>query len=185
MLARLMAKSADVLFLDEPTNDLDIPSREALEAVLDSYGGAMVVVSHDRYLLRRLCEKVMVIQHGHAKVIEGGYERFEKMQRVETLAIATKGAKTPAAAAPKPINSAQLERDARQRRDKASRELATSEREAAKREEELRLLEAAFADPKIYDDRERLAKLERDLEAARGAAQDAFAKWERLASVES
>ena len=185
MLARLMAKSADVLFLDEPTNDLDIPSREALESVLDGYGGAMVVVSHDRYLLRRLCEKVMVIQDGHAKVIEGGYERFEKMQRVETAAIATKGAKANVPAAAKPINSAQLERDARQRRDKSARELATSEREAAKREEELRLLEAAFADPKIYDDRDRLATLERELEAARGAAEAAFAKWEALASVES
>jgi ATP-binding cassette subfamily F protein 3 len=189
MLARLMAKSADVLFLDEPTNDLDIPSREALEAVLDSYGGAMVVVSHDRYLLRRLCEKVMVIQDGHAKVIEGGYERFEKLrERVETAAIATKAskaAKAAAAPAPKAINSAQLERDARQRRDKAARELATSEREAAKRDEELRLLEAAFADPAIYDDRKRLAELQAQLESARAAAEAAFAKWESLSSVQA
>ena len=189
MLARLMAKSADVLFLDEPTNDLDIPSREALESVLDAYGGAMVVVSHDRYLLRRLCEKVMVIENGHARVIEGGYERFEKMrEKIESSPIAVKAAKAAKAAAappPKAINSAQLERDARQRRDKAARELATSEREAAKRDEELRLLEAAFADPKIYDDRKKLAELESKLEAARAASEAAFAKWEALSSVES
>ena len=189
MLARLMAKSADVLFLDEPTNDLDIPSREALESVLDAYGGAMVVVSHDRYLLRRLCEKVMVIDNGHARVIEGGYERFEKMrEKIESSPIAVKAAKAAkaaAASAPKAVGTAQLERDARQRRDKAARELATSEREAAKRDEELRLLEAAFADPKIYDDRKALAELESKLAAARAASEAAFAKWEALSSVES
>ena len=64
MLARLMAQRADCLFLDEPTNDLDIPSREALEDVLASYEGALFVVSHDRYLLKRLAERVVSIRDG-------------------------------------------------------------------------------------------------------------------------
>ena len=88
MLARLMAQSADLLFLDEPTNDLDIPSREALEAVLSSYGGAMLVVSHDRYLLRRLAERVLWLRDGRATSIDGGYEQFEAAQRRGTEPVA-------------------------------------------------------------------------------------------------
>ena len=64
MLARLMAQRADCLFLDEPTNDLDIASREALEDVLAEYDGALFVVSHDRYLLKRLGERVVAIRDG-------------------------------------------------------------------------------------------------------------------------
>ena len=85
MLARLMARSADLLFLDEPTNDLDIPSREALESVLAGYGGAMLVVSHDRYLLRRLADRVLWLRDGKATFVDGGYERFEELLRAKAL----------------------------------------------------------------------------------------------------
>ncbi|MBD5635680.1 MAG: ABC-F family ATP-binding cassette domain-containing protein, partial [Candidatus Eremiobacteraeota bacterium] len=98
MLARLMARSADCLFLDEPTNDLDIPSREGLEAVLASYGGAMIVVSHDRYLLQRLADKVLWLRGGTATLIDGGYERFEELQRPGVSQPSPK--KAPATAAP-------------------------------------------------------------------------------------
>jgi ATP-binding cassette subfamily F protein 3 len=83
MLARLMAQRADCLFLDEPTNDLDIPSREALEDVLAAYDGALFVVSHDRYLLKRLAQRVVAIRDGHANIVDGDYETYE--QRMHTL----------------------------------------------------------------------------------------------------
>ena len=81
MLACLMARRADVLLLDEPTNDLDIDSREALESVLDEYEGAIVVVSHDRYLLSRICERVLWIAGGAWGVIDGGYDAYERSER--------------------------------------------------------------------------------------------------------
>src|SRR6202035_1096451 len=80
MLARLMAQRADCLFLDEPTNDLDIASREALEDVLAAYDGALFVVSHDRYLLKRLGERVVAIRDGTARVIDGDYESYERRE---------------------------------------------------------------------------------------------------------
>ncbi len=176
MLARLMARSADLLFLDEPTNDLDIPSREALEDVLASYGGAMVVVSHDRYLLQRLAQRVLWLHDGIATQIDGGYDRFEEAQRP--------GAPPPAAP-PKPAverapSGAALEREARLRREREAREIAACEREVARLDAERALLEREFADPAIYDDRERVAALERELEAARAACDAAFERWERL-----
>jgi len=179
MLARLMARSADLLFLDEPTNDLDIPSREALEEVLATYGGAMVVVSHDRYLLQRLAQRVLWLHDGIAQTIEGGYDRFEEAQRSG----GTPPPPTPPR--PKPVEraapaTALPDREARVRREREARELAACEREVARLDAERALLEREFADPAIYDDRERVAVLERDLEATRAAFDAAFARWESL-----
>ena len=202
MLARLMARSADLLFLDEPTNDLDIASREALEAVLDSYGGAMLVVSHDRYLLRRLAERVLWLQDGHVAFVDG-YERFEAAQRsgaapassaapavaaTRSAAPVTRAASVARAAAAEPVvraapqASAKRQREAKSQRERDARTLAAAEREVARLDEERARLELAFADPATYDDRVRVAELEAELEAARAAVEAAFARWEALAA---
>jgi len=178
MLARLMARSADLLFLDEPTNDLDIPSREALENVLASYGGAMIVISHDRYLLARLAERVLWLRDGKASLIEGGYETFEAAQR--TLHAAPPAAASPVEKAPVPVV---LEREERQRNERRARELAAAEREVARLDEARARLETEFADPVLYDDRERVEHLERALSAARTAVDAAFARWEALSEA--
>jgi len=183
MLARLMARSADLLFLDEPTNDLDIPSREALEEVLAAYAGAMVVVSHDRYLLQRTAERVLWLRAGNAVLLDGGYERFEAAQRPGAAdeapppAVARAGAERRAAEA--------AEREERLRREREARELAAAEREVAKLDAERARLEREFADPHIYDDRARVEALQRELEAARAAVDAAFERWERLSAVAS
>jgi ATP-binding cassette subfamily F protein 3 len=69
------------LLLDEPTNDLDIDSREALESVLCDYEGTIVVVSHDRYLLSRLCDRVLWVERGAWGLVDGGYDVYEAAQR--------------------------------------------------------------------------------------------------------
>jgi ATP-binding cassette subfamily F protein 3 len=189
MLARLMARSADVLFLDEPTNDLDIASREALESVLASYGGALVVVSHDRYLLRRLAERVVALGDGRATVFAGDYERYEASER--------NGADAPARGAgtkgPDPeripqtgrarAHLADAEREARLARERNLRDLAECEREVARLDDERARLEREFADPALYDDRARVALLERQLGDARDAVDTAFARWEALSEA--
>lgn len=180
MLARLMARSADCLFLDEPTNDLDIPSREGLEDVLAGYGGAMIVVSHDRYLLRRLAEKVLWIRDGKATLIDGGYERFEELQRAGDAAPPPPPKPKIVQPPPEPIA---LERGERRRRERAARDLAASEREVARLDAERARLEREFADPAIYGDRERVATLERELENVRRAVEEAYATWERLSDA--
>jgi ATP-binding cassette subfamily F protein 3 len=193
MLARLMARSADLLFLDEPTNDLDIPSREALEDVLAAYGGAMIVVSHDRYLLARLAQRVLWLHDGVSQTIVGGYERFEEAQR-PSLVAATPTAKTGAKPASKPVvkaperpdvRPASIDREARQRSDRNAKQLAACEREVARLDEARALLEREFADPAIYDDRARVAELERELETTRAAYDAAFARWESLLEAAS
>ena len=176
MLARLMARSADLLFLDEPTNDLDIPSREALENVLASYGGAMIVISHDRYLLSRIAERVLWIRDGKSSMIEGNYEVFEVAQRTHHDPVPPPPPK-PVEKAPAPVA---VEREERTRRDRHTRDLAAAEREVARLDETRARLEKEFADPAIYDDRVRVERLGRDLATARAAVDAAFARWEAL-----
>ncbi len=174
MLARLMARSADLLFLDEPTNDLDIASREALETVLAAYGGAMIVVSHDRYLLRRLAERVIWLRDGRSTTIENGYERFEALQREHRSE-----QPEPAVTAKLP-SPAILEREERLARERRARELAACEREVARLDEERARLEREFTDPAIYEDRALVQRLERDLQAARDAVEAAYERWEAM-----
>jgi ATP-binding cassette subfamily F protein 3 len=173
-----MAQSADLLFLDEPTNDLDIPSREALEAVLSSYGGAMLVVSHDRYLLRRLAERVLWLHDGEATYVDGGYEQFEELARRGSLKAPPVAPKA-VVASPAP----KAERDTSKRRERDLRALAASEREVARLDEARAELEREFADPAIYEDRARVARLQRKLDDARSELEAAFARWEELSSA--
>jgi ATP-binding cassette subfamily F protein 3 len=189
MLARLMARSADCLFLDEPTNDLDIPSREGLEEVLASYGGAMIVVSHDRYLLQRLADKVLWIRGGVATLLDGGYEEFEELQRPASAAPDAKTKSQPKtqakveskASAPKsPLANG---RDERVRREREAKDLAATEREVARLDAERARLEGEFADPAIYDDRDRVATLQRELAEIATKAEAALERWERLSSA--
>ncbi len=64
LIARLMLQPADILLLDEPTNDLDIPSLDVLEEGLTEFPGALVLVTHDRFLLDRVCNQVLVLMDG-------------------------------------------------------------------------------------------------------------------------
>lgn len=75
-LARLMQLDANCLVLDEPTNNLDIPAAEVLEQALDVFEGTVVVVSHDRYLLDRLVDRIIEVRDGALQVYEGGYSYY-------------------------------------------------------------------------------------------------------------
>ncbi len=75
-LARLMLMGANCLLLDEPTNNLDIPAAEVLEAALDDFTGTIIVVSHDRYFLDRLVDRVIEVRDGELRSFEGGYSTY-------------------------------------------------------------------------------------------------------------
>ena len=83
--ARLMLSGANCLLLDEPTNNLDIPSAEVLERALEEFAGTVVVVSHDRYFLDRVVDRIFELRDGELRVYEGGYS-FYAEQRERALA---------------------------------------------------------------------------------------------------
>ena len=85
-LCRLMLSGANCLVLDEPTNNLDIASAEVLEAALDSFPGTVIVVSHDRYFLDRIADRIFEIEDGHLRVFEGGYSYYAGEKRLAPVA---------------------------------------------------------------------------------------------------
>jgi ATP-binding cassette subfamily F protein uup len=83
LIARLMLQPADVLMLDEPTNDLDIPTLEILEESLLEFPGALVMVTHDRYMLDRVSNVVLGLDgHGHARTF-ADYSQWEEWKGIE------------------------------------------------------------------------------------------------------
>ena len=79
-LARLLYKPANFIIFDEPTNHLDIVSREALEDALKSFEGTFLVVSHDRYFLDKVAEKIFFVNNGYLSIYDGNYSYFEEKQ---------------------------------------------------------------------------------------------------------
>ncbi|HOF94159.1 MAG TPA: ABC transporter ATP-binding protein, partial [Clostridia bacterium] len=75
-LLKLMLSGSNLLLLDEPTNHLDIASAEALETALEEYDGALLVVTHDRYLINRLADRVLYMTKMGLKEVYGGYDSF-------------------------------------------------------------------------------------------------------------
>src|SRR4029077_4367250 len=98
-LARLCATSANLLVMDEPTNTLDIWSREALERSLNEFEGTVLVVSHDRYFLNQVADRLVVMATGRAQVIEGDYETYLHLVQNENNRADKSPPKTPAPAA--------------------------------------------------------------------------------------
>ena len=185
MLARLMTRASDCLLLDEPTNDLDIGSREALEAALDGYAGAMLVVSHDRYLLHRLADRVLELRDGAWTMFDGGYESFERSRRTRIAGDATPTGARP----PQPARTAlDVVDDAdrplvvlsKNKRAALERDLARCESDIARLEARTVELEAAYADPELYVDPRRVEEVRAELAAVRAEAERATRTWEHL-----
>jgi ATP-binding cassette, subfamily F, member 3 len=183
MLARLMAQRADCLFLDEPTNDLDIPSREALEEVLASYEGALFVVSHDRYLLKRLGERVVAIRDGAAQVLDGDFAVYEEHQH-EFAATNADGPRASAAAAKNDkIAGRRSAHEAKQDLMRRRRAVSDAERRVNDLDAKRAKIEEQFAAPDLYDDPQRVVELQHELDRLKSESEAAMAAWE--AAVEA
>jgi len=153
-LMRLMMGEPNVLLLDEPTNDLDIDTLTALEDLLDGWPGTLVVVSHDRYFVERVCDNVYgLMGDGTIRHLPGGIEQYVELRRSEVSAA------PPAAAAGSPSSRpAGVLRDARKEVARLERALAKLEGREAGLHEEM----AASA-----SDHARLRSLDEDLRALR------------------
>lgn len=126
-LTRLLMAEPNVLLLDEPTNDLDIETLTSLEDVLDGWAGTLLVVSHDRYLLERICDRqVALLGDGRLRELPGGVEQYLELRHAQSAAVGAevaRGAASTATVAAAGPSAAEL-RDARKEMARVEKQLA-------------------------------------------------------------
>jgi ATP-binding cassette subfamily F protein uup len=174
----------NVLFLDEPTNDLDLDTLRALEDFLETWPGSLVIVSHDRALLERTAEEALVLDgHGHAAHAPGGYAQYEEARRRRAETSDPRSVSTRVAPSvgqdttPKPAAAAPAER--KQRSPSTLRRLigqAEAEMEKASSERDSVLAELAAAG----NDHVALARIAETLAAAESRLSAAEERWLEL-----
>ncbi len=176
-ISRLMQQSADVLVLDEPTNDLDIDSLEVLEESLEGFPGALVLVTHDRFMLERLATGILALDGF------GGARHFADLSQWEA---AGRRARALEATAPPPRRTGGSREAAAEAAPAAKltyqekRELETIEETILAAEAEERRLEAEAADPGIQHDYVRLGAAHKAFDAARERVRVLYQRWEDL-----
>ena len=177
LLARLFARPANVLVLDEPTNDLDIESLELLEAALQDYSGTLLLVSHDRAFLDNVVTQTVAAEGGGVwKEYAGGYSDYVRQRGVA-------GSSGVASAAPRGVGVVASPKPRTKLTYKETRELESLPAEIQALEAEQKALFARMHEPEYYRqppealraDRERSAEIERLL-------MDKLERWEALES---
>ncbi len=150
-LARLAATGANLLVMDEPTNHLDIWSCDALERSIKDFEGTVLVVTHDRYFLNQVADRLIVIADGRARVVEGDYETYQRLAKQEAEATAAKAA----ASAAVPTRTATRPPDdkaERRRRKFPYRKAAELEAEIAGKESVMAEIERQLSLPETWRD---------------------------------
>src|SRR2546421_4788836 len=163
--------------LDEPTNDLDLGTLRLLEEALVAFGGCVIVVSHDRYFLNRVCTSILAFE-GEGRVVYhvGNYDYY--LEKRGALNAARDSKSAPAAADAEPRKSKEKPRKLTW---KEEREWESMEANILSAENEVSDLEAAFAAPDFYSKpRTEISDLETQLKTARDKVAHLYARWHEL-----
>ena len=173
LIARLMLQPADLLLLDEPTNDLDIPTLEVLEDSLTDFPGALVLVTHDRYLLDRVATGVLGLDGQGGAQLYADYWQWEAAAQARAPAKVGQGhalPRLPPKAAPGKKKLAYLE----------AREWETMEALILEAERALEAIRAEMQSPEVASDAPRLHVCYQNLQSAESRVQALYARWAEL-----
>jgi ABC transport system ATP-binding/permease protein len=172
LIARLMLQPADLLILDEPTNDLDIPTLEVLEDSLMEFPGALVLVTHDRFLLESVSSVVLALDGKGGATFFADYAQWEASRTAAPAASKASASKLPSS--PKPS------KDAKKLTYKEQQEWDRMEAAIEQAEKRLAAAQEAVADPAVASDPKALQERCETMEKARVEVERLFARWAEL-----
>lgn len=195
-LSKLMLKEANMLILDEPTNHLDLFSKEVLESALIDYEGTLLFISHDRYFLNKMAERIVELHPNGTEHYLGNYDDYvEKKQELEDIAREAAEAQSAQASAKKasrPEPRAGVSEDSGAASFEAGKQAKREERNRQRKQEalekriteletEIAGLEAEMALPEVYQDYMKLQELQAKTDDLKNQLAEAYEEWEALA----
>ena len=182
LLAKILKRGGNFLVLDEPTNDLDLPTLRVLEEALINFSGTSLVVSHDRWFLDRVCDRVIVFEGGDLVTVNEGNYSYYLQKRKARDAVA-------AAAKPQPAKKKRARdrsNEPRKLKWKEERELEGMEDAILEIETAIEEIEAKLNDPGFYVENAASAgELSETLEKRRDEAEALYDRWEELEEIRS
>lgn len=180
-LVKLMLKKDNLLLLDEPTNHLDMDSREVLEDALNDYEGTLLTVSHDRYFINRVANRVLEMTPQGAKDYLGNYDDYLEKKRQEEMGLLEEAAPG--------MTRTQMDKEKRKQRLKNENKkqllqrLKDTEAAIPAAEEAIARLEAQMGDPEIYKDGQKAAQVAREHEQMQQKLDALYEEWEELTNA--
>jgi ATP-binding cassette subfamily F protein uup len=191
LLAKILCRGGNVLVLDEPTNDLDLQTLRVLEEALLDFPGCVLLVSHDRYFLDRVCDRIISFEgDGQVHVNEGNYsyyleknkDRLNAQRSAARLAAQNPGAASPHASA----GAAQPKAKPRKLSWKEERELEGMEATILTAEEALADFESKLNDPDFHlHSAHQVSETASGMEAQRVRIEQLYARWEALNEIKA
>ncbi|HEX2778392.1 MAG TPA: ABC-F family ATP-binding cassette domain-containing protein [Gemmatimonadaceae bacterium] len=185
-LAIMMLTGANLLVLDEPTNHLDVESIEALEEAVEGYDGTVILVSHDRALLRALVTRVWVLHHQHITDFPGTFEEWETVSAERAHAAAVTAEEEAELRRVHERQKTARKSETREKEDRAvraaQRAVEDAEREVSRHEARVAELTKVLEDPELYttpDGTKKAKALGSELDAAKRALDRAIGAWEK------
>lgn len=182
ILAKVLKNGGNFFILDEPTNDLDLSTLRILEESLANFGGCIIVVSHDRYFLNRICNKIIAFEGDGVVTSHVGDYDYYLEKRAARQAVRAESAKAapqaekPAAAAPTPVKQPVKKLSFNEQRewDNIEKNIESAENKASE-------IEQTFSDPDFFTKHSnRIAELQQQLDDAKAEVARLYARWEEL-----
>ena len=180
-LLKLMLKGSNFLLLDEPTNHLDASSREELEKSLLDYSGTMLIVSHDRYFINKIADRILLLTNDGVKEYLGNYDYYlerstaEKQGTVQTESKKDKKEK--------PQNDYFLQKQKQSEERKRQTKLKKAEAEIERLDEEIAKMQELLSSEEVAADYEKLMELSKLLEDLQKQQEEQYEIWEELESM--
>ena len=180
-LLKLMLKGSNFLLLDEPTNHLDASSREELEKTLLDYSGTMLIVSHDRYFINKIADRILLLTNDGVKEYLGNYDYYLERSTAEKQgAVQTESKKDKKE---KPQNDYFLQKQKQSEERKRQTKLKKAESEIERLDEEIAKTQELLSSEEVAADYEKLMELSKLLEDLQKQQEEQYEIWEELESM--
>ncbi len=182
-LAKILLKPSNLLLLDEPTNHLDMQSKEILLHALQNYQGAILFISHDRYFMDHLAEKIIELKDGVLTEYLGNYSEYLKKIAEDEEPVETTPVTQPSSVYKTKDQKKQeaIERQEQARwKKKYLKPIEDLEQQIVKNENRLRDLEKILADEATYQDQNRYLQLIDEYKKLKSAIESSYLEWEQL-----